>query len=760
MPQLLGPEAAEPVARVVLRTAAEDNASSVRQAAVIALPQLVRTDAVQPVVLRAATEDENPSVRQAAAKLLLPDVAKLAVRKLVGQLGKAKCSNSNSTGRGWDTLKAKLWTKFKGLARADRIKKKVFNGLGHLVEYFVSLGHAALQREVPMLVSVLASALPCVDGSDEAVSFVIKLGSALARLASTAGLYAMDILIVVHILTQVESTVGLEDTSRNTLQFTREVLQRVIEGKCASFLSKQAGTVIHVEHLDVEIPLGTMMFSDGDRTDAHRCPNRFACSVSQSQKMQPARTNISAKVKEGSCPLLLSTPPGRPRGAIDKVSSVCAAGFDSASPGCAKCLAGFGRNNKDPFACEPCGKPGRAAKWAVWFAQPLVIFLLSLRSADVAASNGVADTLANDVVKIGLAYLASTGVVLSAVTSTDAYRELNATDSARKMFNLTQLTVQRGDVTYSFSNDCFLKDGRGAASVDELLVFSLERPAYVVTIAAILVGILDVCRYAFSGDIFCLRKLRAKFVSRMITFSLVAGNQFLPSVVSAGMRALPCFHTQAASDGMAPLQFMSYENHVRCHDTYLEYIINSPYVGTCGAVLVFSYTAGPAYWLTLLHRQQRVRQAGPVKFLTGSYRDGYHWWEVGRLISKTMLIASIVTASPTSYCPLQQLMLCLIVTFAYCTWHCFNCPYTDFALNAVEAGALLTLGVTMGLSGLLAGAKWPLTPGFRNCIVNGIFIALILYFSVLVGVWVKVKFFWHHDANEQVLAEDGSANDQ
>jgi hypothetical protein len=550
------------------------------------------------------------------------------------------------------------------------------------------------------------------------------------------------------ILTQAEKkAASCGSATRLMILDSREVVRRSLQSKCARSFRKQSGISTYVGNLTVYIPFGVMVISDANGTQAHKCPNPDSCPKKRRRRMRPIGANKTTEFKDGSCPLLLAAIPGSSDDATDGGPSVCGNGFDPASPGCAKCASGFGRKNTDPFSCQLCGKLSSTGKTVAALSQPLILFILSLRSANLAASKGMAESLANDMVKIILAYLSSVGAVISAVTSTDSYRGLNATDRAREILNLTQQTAQHGDVTYSFSNDCLLMDGQGAASVDQLLAFSLLLPVCVLVVTAILVAVHDGCRTAFSGDTLGLDGLRAKAVERMITFSLVAGNQFLPSVASACMRVVPCFHTQATSGSDVPSQFMSYDVDGECN------MASTPYLMTCGPVLVLAVVAGPVWWLSLLRREQSAQLAGPVRFLTGSYRDGFHWWEAGRLC-KTMLIASVVTASPVSYCPLQQLMLCLIITVAYGFWHCSTFPYKNLVVNVAEAGSLLILSSTMGLSGLLAGANWPLTPSFRSKVVIGILMTLVLYFFALVGLWVRFKFFWVEDTGEELVVAD------
>ncbi|CAK0893607.1 unnamed protein product [Prorocentrum cordatum] len=384
---------------------------------------------------------------------------------------------------------------------------------------------------------------------------------------------------------------------------------------------------------------------------------------------------------------------------------------------------------------------------ATWLAQPLLLFMLSLRSAENAvASTGMAEALANDVVKIGLAYLSSISVVVSAVTSTAAYRDLTTTSFAVEVLHWTQQSAQLGDVTYSTSIDCMLSEGVGAASVDQFLAVSLELPVYVLIVATLLIIVRACCRAVLSSGNVGLEEIRAEVLNKLFTCSLVAGNQFLPGVSSACMRAFPCFHIQNAVDQKGPIQFLCYDVGTECSD-------KGQYLKTCCPVLLLAFADGPAYWLTVVRGQPGAQQAGPMKFLTGSYRAGFRWWEAGRL-SKSMIIASIVTASPTSYCPLQQLMLCLFVTVAFGFWHCFNTPYQHPWLNAAEAGSLLTLSGGMVLSGLLAGGGWTLTPSFASNIVIAIAGMLIFCSVGLAGLWAQFKFFWTEDSGEELLAED------
>jgi len=739
LPQLLGSEAAP----VLLRAAAEDNATSVRVEALQTLPKVLAPEAVEAALLRAMAEDEEPSVFRTAARMLRPEAAERAVLDLLEQVQCSRRARS-ATRR---CVGATCWLqRVLRAGRAGEYHRARFQAVAVLAEKFTLLEPAALERAVPTLVMILESALSCMQWDNVrrlAANLVIKIGSALAGEASAYGLRLLDLLV------RAEKVARSKDRAR--IRLSRAALQRNFEEECESSFLKQSGIVTHVSSLIVEIPVDVMIASGARGTEAHRCPNRDACSVTRRWKMTPTMAN-STKVKECSCFLLLSAHGGNSSGATDELGSMCATGFDAASPGCATCLPGFGRKNSDPFLCEPCAESGRAEKIAAWLAQPLLLFFLALRSAEnAAASKGVAAAVANDIVKIGLAYLSSVGVVVSAVTSTGSYHELSATDRAREMLNLAR-QARRGDVTHAASSDCLLTGGQGAASVERLLALSLQVPACVLATAAVAIVLRACCRAVFSGGTLGLEDLRAEAANGMVTCSLVAGNQFLPGVASACMRALPCFHTQKAVDGSAIAQFLVYEPGTVCRE-------NAQHLGTCGLALLFTAAVGPAYWLALLGRRRGAQQAGPVRFLAGSYRSGFEWWEAGRL-GKTMLIASVVTASPSSYCPLQQLMVCLLITVAFNLWHCSSRPYKYWVLNVVEAGSLFTLSVGMVFSGLLAGARWPLTLGFQSNIIAGIASLLILYFMALVGLWVNVKFFWTDDANEESLAEDGPATDQ
>ncbi|CAK0822611.1 unnamed protein product, partial [Prorocentrum cordatum] len=639
LPGLLARGAAGGAVRAVLRAAAEDQEWEVRLAAVAALPRLLGPGAAGealPVLLQVVTEDLQDEVRREAMDALSKLGGVEAAERVMLNLSRAVTTLRASGGGGTAAVVG---------------REQGFRHLSRLADFFWKLEPAALEPLVPTLMLALSAALPYMsssrtarrEGADipakrsspEASFFAIKVGRTLAKVASAAGPDVLDIL------RKAEEVPYMSHNAVLHLRSSREIVQGSLELKCANLFKRESGIESVVGNLTVEVPFGVMMTSDAHGTHAHKCPNPHACSVPRRRTMRPAED--STKTETMRCPLRLDEHDE----AAGEDRPMCASGFDPATPGCTKCLPGFGRKSTDPFACERCRRSGSAEKWAAWLAQPLLLFLLSMRSAEnAAASRGMAEALANDVVKIVLAYLSSISVVVSSVTSTAAFRELNATDRAREVLKLTRKTAQHGDVTYSSSSDCSLMDGKGAASVDRLLALSLQLPACVLAIVVLLLAARACCRAALSGGTLGLEELRAEVASGLVTSSLVAGNQFLPGVASACMRALPCFHTQAAVDGQDLVQLMVYDPDAECR-------ARLRHLAACGPALALAFAAGPGYWRALLRRQQGAPRAGPVRFLTGSYRAGFHWWEAGRL-SKTMLIACFVTASPTSYCPLQS----------------------------------------------------------------------------------------------------------
>jgi HEAT repeat protein len=719
LPQLLAAEQATPV---LLRAVANDTDELVRMAAISGLPKLLgpkNAERAAPVLLQAVVEDTHAKVGQQAVRILL-------------RLGPKAVELANAS--------------FRNLLLEANCSMRAFRHLGNLADFFILLEPATFDRVVPTLALALDSALLCMEahteGSVAATEVLIEIGKAMARAAPASRLQAMDILIQAEKAARWKDISGIRH-SRNFLEFSAH---RAFEAKCASLFLKQTAKSIHIDNFTVDIPHGVMMVSDAYGTESYRCANRAACPAVRNQKMKLRRVSDSTKLIKDDCPLVLSTSHGSSSGAADQISSGCATGFDPASVGCTRCLPGFGRKSSDPVACEPCAQSDWATRRLVWLAQPLLIFLLSLRSAEnVAASKGMAEAMANDVFKIGLVYLSTASMVVSAATSTDTFREMNATGLAGQMAFLAR-QLQRGDVTYSSSSDCVLMNGEGAASVDQHLALSLQLPACVVAIVGTFIIVRACCRVAFSGGTNRLKEFQDEVASRMFTCSLVAGNQFLPGVVSACMHALSCIHIQRSVDGKDPIQYMAYAPDMECRR-------RTRFLGTCGPALVFAFVAGPVYWLTLLRRQQGMQRAGPLKFLTGSYRCGFTWWEAGRLI-KTMMISSIVALSPTGYCALQQLMLCLVITLAFTAWHCFHCPCEYLLINAVEAGSLLTLSLGMVLLGLLAGAKWTLTPSGKIEVLGTVAALVIVYFFVLVVAWVKVTFFWTDDSGDEPVAGD------
>jgi hypothetical protein len=423
-------------------------------------------------------------------------------------------------------------------------------------------------------------------------------------------------------------------------------------------------------------------------------------------------------------------------------SSLCERGYDESSRGCAKCTTGYGRTPTDPFSCQRCGTP--LMHWAIWFVPPLGVFLFSMYNAETAATcSSEAARLANDLWKILGAFLPAAAVVMNLLKSTDAYRALKKEDvGGQSMFGLTDGASQYGDVSPFLSLDCLLTDGKGPADVHQLLLIQVALPAAVVAVVTILLVARSCVRAALSEGAFGIKEMRADILHGLFTSSLVAGNLFLPPVAATCMQMFPCFHTQVGIDDKHdPPMFMAYLPDQDCSERWGYWPIH-------GSVLAVAFLAGPAYWLTLLRREKDSSQAGPLRFLTGAYHDKYRWWESWRL-TKTMLVASLVSSSPTSYCQLQQLMLVLFISTVFGFSHGVYQPYKIFVLNAAEAISLSVLCISMALLGMVAGDTWSLTPGFRKIIM--IIIGALLAVNVvgLVVLWVKVKF-WnaYQDAQE------------
>ncbi|CAK0893606.1 unnamed protein product [Prorocentrum cordatum] len=327
LPKQLSPEAAQRAAHAISRAATEDLDPSVRLAAMEALPNVLGPEAAErarPVVLQAATEDEDPHVRAMAAAVAPRFFGHEAAEQAVHSLLRVVARDTD-----------------------EEPRQSAMRALGDLVAGTWLSSHGAMEQNLPTLVMMLEVVDPYAARYEDAKALAIQVGRALAKVAPMAGPDALDALASVEKQAMTNSTADSQ-----LIRLSRETVQKALEDKCARAFLKQTGISARVEDLATEVPAGVMMHSDAHSTHAYRCPNPVSCPVRPRQKMMPAKTNSTTKFKKGACPLLLQTPLRN----IGENTSACTFGLDPATPGCTKCLPGFGRKNRDPFSCEPCGR--------------------------------------------------------------------------------------------------------------------------------------------------------------------------------------------------------------------------------------------------------------------------------------------------------------------------------------------------------------------------------------------------------------------
>jgi len=178
---------------------------------------------------------------------------------------------------------------------------------------------------------------------------------------------------------------------------------------------------------------------------------------------------------------------------------------------------------------------------------------------------------------------------------------------------------------------------------------------------------------------------------------------------------------------------------------------------TISPALLGSVLVGPCLWTRILRksaaRSQHASVAGgsgdkrqldshdsSLAFLTGCYKEQFRLWEVCRL-SKSMLLASISTMSPATYCPGQRLALALVVVGSFLLAHCVCAPYSVDVVNRLEMMALAVLALAMVAAVFLTGESWSKTEEMEAVVLFGTAGMLFVALGVLVGFFLYAKFF-------------------
>lgn len=138
-------------------------------------------------------------------------------------------------------------------------------------------------------------------------------------------------------------------------------------------------------------------------------------------------------------------------------------------------------------------------------------------------------------------------------------------------------------------------------------------------------------------------------------------------------------------------------------------------------------------------------QDNSLRFLNGSYKERYNYWEACRL-SKTMALAAISAMSPSSYCPGQKLALALAVMGLFLLGHSACSPYRNRTLNRVELRALAVLALGMVAAVWLAAESWSKTPELERAVLLGTAFVLFVTEISLIGYFLYAKFLREEEA--------------
>ncbi|CAE6952665.1 pmp10 [Symbiodinium sp. CCMP2592] len=436
------------------------------------------------------------------------------------------------------------------------------------------------------------------------------------------------------------------------------------------------------------------------RLDVHYCPNRVACPGS----------NLS----------LTST------GELASRSRLCAKGYQS-SPGCVRCASGYGRPFLDPFTCHPCGG------WSLLQQVGMAVLSSGLFYA-LALSSARPRTDTQQIFKVFLAFLTISCRSLSALPNTRHYKRLkdDIYASAQALYRClfaVDLVISTEPGSMNSAYDCWgLVDGPVNLYWNIFLSWSIP--------TALL--LLSWCWLGKRGWLKAL---------------VVWGNVFVPPLVGAAAKLLPCFSTQAGGP-----RILMYEAAfgTPCVANF-SLLLKLPRFWLAAGTSLLLLLLGPLLWLALaardLGKELWDERRETVAFLVAGYRPTFRWWEV-MVLGRKAAIFVVATLLPMSWAPGAHLVYLLGIMIVAELLHITIRPYASTLLNRLEAQML---GISSACLVLVISllVEWPFMPYAIYVASSALFFALTIgVYMYFLWLYIRSAFAKTPDMGEEDKAEE------
>ncbi|CAE7826468.1 pmp10 [Symbiodinium necroappetens] len=156
-------------------------------------------------------------------------------------------------------------------------------------------------------------------------------------------------------------------------------------------------------------------------------------------------------------------------------------------------------------------------------------------------------------------------------------------------------------------------------------------------------------------------------------------NCFLPDLLGAVLRYVPCMHFQAGYRA----RFSTYDVTAACPWELYRYTI-------LAATILLGAVVGPVFWVLVIKRSSKWQpdeRREVLGFLTSGYKEACEWWEAGVLTRKCLLVMA-ASLFPMSYSPFLFLTSLLVIMGTSLTLHTLAWPYSSDVLNQLELAVL------------------------------------------------------------------------
>ncbi|CAJ1408518.1 unnamed protein product, partial [Effrenium voratum] len=333
--------------------------------------------------------------------------------------------------------------------------------------------------------------------------------------------------------------------------------------------------------------------------------------------------------------------------------SMCSPGYEGR--GCAQCSSSHGPADDSAHLCMKCATQRRDQlfQMAQFILQDVLVFLVSASGVTKATGNTKESSVFTNQF---MSFVAVASPVLHTVRQSRTFLHTTAELSAWLLEGASVLDLGNADSTDGgICTSCLLGYmGLPVTSITRISLLLLTPVCSVVALALI----------------------------QNIRLAMVVGvNCFLPKICMCFGRYLVCYRMEPADSG---------------GELFCEHAKAGLSPTALWAIVAALAFAGPALWMRLINDKSNI-DTGYYLYLTSAYKDEFKWWEVTRLVRKTLL-AIVCAVFPLTLHPVTEIFCISLILIVATVLEMQAKPYKKANWNRSEKCLLITSMFTVNFA--------------------------------------------------------------